>query len=303
MIPDFFSGLFGGRNRVAVVTDSTACLDPKEAQRAGIYVVPLKVLIDDEEHLDGDLKAPDLVEALQSGARVTTSTPSPADFAKVYREARLAGAKEIVSIHLSEALSGTLRAAVIASGPVPIPVHVVDAKTIGWGLAAGALAGAAAAREGKSGEDVSAIAQRTARDSWARFLVDTLVYLRRGGRLSGSAAALGTVLGVRPILRIADGHIEVDDRRASKRNARSRLLTVAVAEIARRQEAGQGVAVTIHHLDSAAAAQSFLDDLALELGELGIEPDDDLTYQLCPLSSVVAAHVGPGILSVVISDQ
>ena len=76
-----------------------------------------------------------------------------------------------------------------------------------------------------------------------------------------------------------------------------------MAEIARRQEAGQGVAVTIHHLDSAAAAQSLLDDLALELGELGIEPDDDLTYRLRPLSSVVAAHVGPGILSVVISDQ
>lgn len=303
MIPGFFSGLFGGRNRVAVVTDSTACLDPKEAQRAGIYVVPLKVLIDDGEHLDGELQAADLVAALQSGSRVTTSQPSPADFARVYREAQLAGAKEIVSIHLSEALSGTLRAAVTASGPTPIPVHVVDAKTIGWGLAAGALAGAEAAREGRPGEEVAAIAQSMARGSWARFLVDTLTYLRRGGRLSGSAAALGTVLGVRPILRIADGRIEVDDRRASKRNARSRLLTAAVAEIARRRDDGQRVAVTIHHLDSAPAAQYLLDELALDLGAIDIEPDDDLTYQLRPLSSVVAAHVGPGILSVVVTGQ
>ncbi|WP_291798975.1 DegV family protein, partial [Cellulomonas sp.] len=113
--------------RVAVVTDSTASMPEGAAERWGVVVVPLQVVVGGERHLEGwDLPPAELTAALTHGVRVTTSQPAPAAFAEAYARAAASGAREIVSVHLSGELSGTVRAAQLAALAVPVPVHVID---------------------------------------------------------------------------------------------------------------------------------------------------------------------------------
>jgi DegV family protein with EDD domain len=231
--------------RVVVVTDSTSCLTAADAAAWGIDVVPLDVAADGERFRDGvDLTPEGLVAALESGRRVTTSQPPPAAFAAAYEAAAARGAAEVVSVHLSGELSGTVRAAGLAAQLAPLPVHVVDSRSAGLGLGFAALAAAEAARGTvwgpADGASVAGAAEQVGRSTAAWFVVDSLDHLRRGGRLSAAAAAFGTVLGLRPVLALRDGRIEVAERVRTRRAARDRLHALAVAEVARRVSAGSG---------------------------------------------------------------
>src|SRR5699024_2217291 len=154
------------------------------------------------------------------GAKVTTSQPSPEAFARAYARAVEHGAREIVSVHLSGELSGTVRAAELAGLGARAPVHIVHSRSAGMGLGPAVLAGAAhdasaPRRMPWQREDVSLGAQaaqrarEVAETGTLVFLVDSLDHLRRGGRVGATAAALGTVLGLRPLLGLVDGRIEV----------------------------------------------------------------------------------------------
>lgn len=233
--------------RVVVVTDSTSCLTAADAAAWGIDVVPLDVAADGERFRDGvDLTPEGLVAALASGRRVTTSQPPPAAFAAAYEAAAARGAAEVVSVHLSGELSGTVRAAGLAAQLAPLPVHVVDSRSAGLGLGFAALAAAEAARGTVwgpgDGASAAGAAEQVGRSTAAWFVVDSLDHLRRGGRLSAAAAAFGTVLGLRPVLALRDGRIEVAERVRTRRAARDRLHALAVAEVARRVP-GAGVRV------------------------------------------------------------
>lgn len=131
------------RRRVAVVTDSTAALPPGAAERWGIAVVPLDVVVDGRRFTEGvSLTPAALVEALRRGARVSTSQPSPEAFARAYARTAAAGAEAVVSVHLSGELSGTVAAAHSAAERAPLPVHVVDSRTAAMALGSAALAAA-----------------------------------------------------------------------------------------------------------------------------------------------------------------
>ena len=233
--------------RVVVVTDSTSCLTAADAAAWRIDVVPLDVAADGERFRDGvDLTPEGLVAALESGRRVTTSQPPPAAFAAAYEAAAARGAAEVVSVHLSGELSGTVRAAGLAAQLAPLPVHVVDSRSAGLGLGFAALAAAETARGTvwgpADGASVAGAAEQVGRSTAAWFVVDSLDHLRRGGRLSAAAAAFGTVLGLRPVLALRDGRIEVAERVRTRRAARDRLHALAVAEVVRRVSAGAGSA-------------------------------------------------------------
>src|SRR5690606_11571306 len=138
--------------RTAVVTDSTASLPAALAGSAAVTVVPLHVVVDDVDHLEGvDLSTADLVAALRAGTRVTTSQPGPEVFARTYARLAAEGAREIVSVHLSGELSGTVTSAATAAQTAAVPVHVVDSRTVGMALGLGALAAAEVAAAGGSG--------------------------------------------------------------------------------------------------------------------------------------------------------
>ncbi|AEG44733.1 DegV family protein [Isoptericola variabilis] len=275
---------------VRVVTDSTACLPDAAARDAGIAVVPLRVLAGDDEWREGVEISPDEVaRRIGAGERLTTSQPPPAALLAAYREAAAAGARAVVSVHLSGALSGTVGAAEHAGHRAMLPVRVVDSGTVAMALGFAATEAAACAAAGHDAAHVAARAAEVAGSSETVFLVDSLDHLRRGGRLSAPAAALGTALGVRPLLGVRDGRIELLQRVRTRAAATARLVERA----ARHAEGLERPGVAVHHLGVPDRA----DEVAEELHErLGVD------VVVSPVSAVLGAHAGPGALAVAVAE-
>src|SRR5436305_767891 len=211
---------------VAVVTDSTAGLPPELVAAHRLTVVPLSVTIAGVTGREGlDVAPADVAKALVARpVSVTTSRPSPGEFAAVYDRLLAEGAAAIVSVHLSSKLSGTCEAARVAAAGHPVRVAVVDSQSSGLGLGFCALAAAGA---GALAAAVAAARAAVARTS-TFFYVDTLEYLRRGGRIGAASALLGTALSVKPILRMVDGEIVVRDKVRTASRALTRLADLAV---------------------------------------------------------------------------
>jgi DegV family protein with EDD domain len=285
--------------RVHVVTDSTASLPADLAARLGIIVVPLAVVVGDVHHLDGvDFAPAQLLAELHAGHRVATSQPSPEAFARAYAAAAESGAGAIVSVHLSSELSGTVQAARLAAQSAPVPVHVVDSRSVAMGLGLAAIAAVEEISRGADAATAAAAARKAGVGSSAWFLVDSLDHLRRGGRLSATAAALGAVLGMRPLLGMGDGRLDVAAKVRTRAGARTRLAEIAVADAAWRQHPR----VAVHHLGDVASAQALVERLAHGLaGRLAAWPgDEEGRVLISEASAVLGAHVGPGLLAVVV---
>jgi DegV family protein with EDD domain len=272
---------------VAVVTDSTAYLPEGLAAARGITVVPLQVTMGERSAREGvDLTPAEFAQWIaRPGRRATTSQPSPAAFAEAYERT---GADEIVAVHLSGALSGTVGAAAAAAASGGRTVRVVDSRQTGMGLGFAALAAAGVASSGGSLADVATAAEEAARATRTLFYVDTLEHLRRGGRIGAAAALVGTALSVKPLLHIADGAIAPLEKVRTASKAIARLEEIAVAEAG-----GAPVSVAVHHLASAERAATLAERLRARLGSLR-----DL--HVSEVGAVVGAHTGPGMLAVVV---
>lgn len=277
---------------VAIVTDSAASLPAELAQQWGVRVVPLQVIVDGVAHAEGAGIPPEQVlRDLESGAVVTTSQPSPAAFEQAYRHAARAGATEVVAVLLSGKLSGTVEAASQAGRVAGIRVIVVDTQTVAMGTGFAAIAAASLARSGANAEAVAEEARRVAASTVCVFTVDTLEYLRKGGRISPAVAAAGKVLGVRPILEVADGEVVLGARVRTTARARDALMKRASEAIAGLERPAVAV-LTLGATDVADAAASAL---------AAAHPNLALTVR-APLSAVLSAHAGPGAIAVVTVD-
>jgi DegV family protein with EDD domain len=277
--------------RVAAVTDSTAYLPAELAGRHGLTVVPLTVVINGVEGREGDEVSPSDAARAMSARRVSLSTsrPSPEQFARTYRRLLDGGAEAVVSVHLSAQLSGTVEAATLAATDFGGRVEVVDSRSTGMGLGFPALAAGAAAA---SGEDPAQV-RRAALDAIERtktfFYVDTLEFLRRGGRINAASALLGTALSVKPIMHMVDGGIVLRDKVRTASRGLARLADLAV------EAAGDGeLDIAVHHLAAADRATRLADTLA---NRLGTRLRD---RYLTEIGAVVGAHVGPGLVCVVV---
>jgi DegV family protein with EDD domain len=276
---------------VAVVTDSTADLSAELCAASSITVVPLVVVVNGVEGLQGRGVGPaEVARALADRrGRVSTSRPTPGSFAAAYRGLLDDGADGIVSVHLSAELSGTVDAARLAADEFGDRVTVVDARSAGMGLGFAVLEAAAAAADGEKLDRVRGAALDAVGRIETFFYVDTLEYLRRGGRIGAASALLGTALSVKPILHVVDGSIVVLEKVRTASRALARLVDVAVTA------AGEsGVDVAVHHLAAAQRAADLTDALAARLGERLRD-----TY-VQETGAAVAAHVGPGVVGVVV---
>lgn len=282
---------------VAIVTDSTAYL-PREiiaAAAAPLTVVPLIVVLGGVEHREGvDVRTEDLSAALRSFTPVSTSRPSPQAFLTEYERLAGGGATAIVSVHLSADMSGTVQAAQLAAQQSPVPIAVVDSRSLGMAMGYAVLSAAACAADGGSMEDVAAVARSRAEGAYVAFYVDTLEYLRRGGRIGAASALLGSALAIKPILTLTDGSIRPLERVRTSSRALARLADLAVAAAA---TATTQVDIAVQHLDSAARAATLAEEVAGRIGDrLG-------EVVMSELGAVVGAHVGPGTLAVVVSPR
>ncbi|GHJ06220.1 hypothetical protein TPA0907_05870 [Micromonospora humidisoli] len=276
---------------VAVVTDSTAYLPPGPVRAHRLTVVPLTVVLNGAEGLEGVETLPaDATRAL-GGRRVSVSTsrPSPAQFAATYRRLLADGADGVLSVHLSADLSGTVDAARLAAAEVGDRVEVVDSRSTGMGLGFPALAAAGAAEAGADLPGVRAAALAAVDRTTIFFYVDTLEFLRRGGRINAAEALLGTALSVKPIMHMPDGTIVVRDKVRTASRGMARLIDLAV-EAAADAEVDLGV----HHLAAPHRAEHLVQALTARLGDRLHD-----TY-VSEVGAVVAAHAGPGLAGVVV---
>jgi DegV family protein with EDD domain len=272
---------------IAIVTDSTAGLPPEAAEQ--VTVVPLTVVIDGREGREGvDVTPAAVAAALAGRGSVTTSRPTPAAFGDAYDRLLHAGATGVLSVHLSRALSGTIESASLAAAERAGCVDVLDSRTTGMGLGFPVLAAVEAAASGAdlSGVRAAAVAAIDRTTSW--FYVDTLEFLRRGGRIGAASALLGTALAMKPILGMdgAGGIIPLEKVRTSSR-ALARLVERA-AEVA----GGATVDIGVQHVAAQDRAEALIEALAARLtvrhrylGEAGAS---------------LAAHAGPGLVCAVV---
>jgi DegV family protein with EDD domain len=277
---------------VAIVTDSTAYLGQEAVLRHGITVVPLTVVIGDEALEEGtEISAPAVARALQRRHPVTTSRPAPAEFTAAYAAAAASGAEAIISLHLSADFSGTYDAATVAARTAPVPVRVVDTGMVAMALGFTVLAAAETAEAGGTPDEIVAAAEKRAADTSAFFYVDTLDYLRRGGRIGAAQALFGSALAVKPLLRLADGRIELLEKVRTASKAISRLEEIVVEQSGTRR-----VALAVHHLAAPDRAATLADRLRERLP--GLE-----TLVVSEVGAVIGAHAGPGLLGVVVSPH
>jgi DegV family protein with EDD domain len=280
--------------RVVVVTDSTACLPPGMAEQAGITVVPLEVVIRGEPYVEGTPAAATMLrEALRRRWPATTSRPGPRRFLDVYQKLAAEGATAIVSVHLSALLSGTYDSAVLAAKDAPVPVTVLDSHTLSLALGFAALSAAAEAARGADAETVAREARRVSNGAAVLFYVDTLEYLRLGGRVGAARAMVGTALAMKPLLHVAGGQVAPLERVRTSARGIARLEEIAV-EHADSHDLSPRLAV--HHLDAAERAEQLAARLAARL-------PDCAPPIVSEVGAVLGAHVGPGVLGVVIAPR
>jgi DegV family protein with EDD domain len=274
---------------VAIVTDSTAHLDSGLTAERDIVVVPLQVVIDGRSLDEGTAVGPgDVADALRRRVRVSTSRPSPRAFLDAYEAAAVGGASGVVSVHISGHLSGTADAARLAARDSPVPVDVVDSLSLGMGLGFAVLAAAEAADRDLAVDAVADVARLRAQRSSAFFYVDTLEYLRRGGRIGAAEALLGAALAVKPLLHLVEGQIRPLEKVRTSSRAVARLEELAL------QRAGRTtVDMAVHHLDNAARAEALALRLKARVHALG-------QLVVAEVGAVIGAHVGPGLLAVVV---
>jgi DegV family protein with EDD domain len=276
---------------VAVVTDSTAYLPAELSGTYDLTVVPLTVVINGNSGLEGSEITPaEVARALHARrSSVSTSRPAPSQFVTAYRALLEAGATGVVSVHLSAQLSGTFDAAVLAAEEVGPQVRVVDSKTAGMGLGFVALGAATVAGRGGTLDEVRQCAMDHTARTTTLFYVDTLEFLRRGGRIGAAEALVGTALSVKPILHVADGAIVMRDKVRTAGRALAKLVDLAV------EASGTGeVDIAVHHLGMPDRAAALADAVSMRL-------EDRLRdCYITEIGAVVAAHVGPGVAGVVV---
>lgn len=276
-------------SRVAIVADSASDLQPDRAQAADITVVPLLVYFGSREYRAGiDLSYDDFWRELtKPGAPFpTTAAASPGSYREAYEALFDGGADEIVYVATSSKLSATIESGRVAREMfADKPIHIVDSQSASMGTGLLALLAAERAREGKSGEEITAELEQRKRDLRLFLALETLDYLKRGGRISPARAAVGNLLSIKPIITIEDGEVDTADRPRTRSRARERVLELLAS--------GKPEMVAVLH-GEAGDIQDFARDLAARIHF----PRERMLVEL--IGPSVGPHVGPGVYGAVI---
>ncbi|MDQ3938437.1 MAG: DegV family protein [Chloroflexota bacterium] len=265
------------------MTDSASDLSTEQAAQAGITVVPLLVSFGDREYRTGvDISADEFWQELtRPGAPFPkTAAAAPGTFRATFEELLSAGAEEIVYVGVGQKLSATIGSAKVAREMLPeATIHIVDSSSACMGVGLLALVAAERAAEGVSGGEIAAELERRRNDVRLYVVLETLEYLKRGGRISPARAAIGEVLSVKPIITLEDGVVETVDKPRTRSKARARLLELLGRSPAERVAVVHGQSPDI---------DAFADELAQAIAF----PRDRMTVHL--IGSSVGPHVGPG---------
>lgn len=277
-------------SHVAIVTDSASDMDLDRAASLGIAVVPLVVTFGTETFKSGvELSTADFWTRITApdAPFPTTAACSPGDFKAAYEDAFAAGADAIVSIHVAGTLSGTIKSAEIARGMLPDrEIHIVD--TLGVSMVQGLLAELAVkmAVAGVQAAEIARVCEARRLDVATFLTLDTIEYLKRGGRISGAQAAIGTLLSLKPVIEVKDGKVETVDKVRTRGKARARVIDLVCTRPIER--------LSVLHTTNA-EVEAFRDEIVARIPG-GIDPAN-VTIDLVGPS--VGPHLGPGCVGAV----
>ncbi len=281
---------------IAIMTDSNCGIMPSEQEQYGIHVLPMPIIIDGRTYFEGiDITAEEFYSRQISGSVITTSQPSPGDVASMW-DSLLETYDEIIFIPMSSGLSNTCQTALLLADDEPFQdkVFVVDNHRISVTQALAVLEAKTLADSGRSAREIKEILEKEAMDATIYIAVDTLEYLKRGGRITAAAAAVGTVLKLKPVLTIQGDKLDSYAKARGMKSAFRIMLEAVRSDIESRfshlREQGNlklGIANTMMDPDK-------LEEFKKEMKKNF--PDMELVY--FPLTMSIGTHVGPGGLGI-----
>ena len=281
---------------IAIMTDSNCGIMPAEESHYGIHVLPMPIIIDGKTYFEGiDINAAEFYQKQTSGSVITTSQPSPGDVTDMW-DRLLKEYDEIVFIPMSSGLSNTCQTALLLAGEEPYEgrVFVVDNHRISVTQALSVLDAKVLADKGHTGSEIKEILEKEAMDATIYIAVDTLEYLKKGGRITAAAAALGTILKIKPVLTIQGDKLDSFAKARGMKSAFRVMLDTLTSDISSRfshlREQGHlkiGLANTIMEEEK---LEQFKNELQNAF------PDLELVY--FPLTMSIGTHVGPGSLGI-----
>ncbi|MBO4901778.1 MAG: DegV family protein [Lachnospiraceae bacterium] len=284
--------------RVAILTDTNSGILTNEAESLGIFVMPMPVLIDEQVFYEGEsLEEDEFYAALNSERKVSTSQPSPGDVLDTWDRLLADGYEQIVYIPMSSGLSAGCMTAKGLAQDYEDKVFVADNHRISVTLRPSVLLAKQMADKGAVGAEIASFLERDAYRSSIYLAVETLDHLKRGGRVSPAAAALGTLLNIKPILTIQGEKLEpYANVRGSMKRCEERMLAALKSDIETRFPGAYPDKVCI-----GLAGAGLTEEMKAEWMELAREtfPETELFYD--PLSASIAAHTGPGAVGLGVS--
>lgn len=280
--------------KTAIVTDSNSGIVQKEGKELGIFVIPMPFIINGEPHLeDIDLTQEAFYEHLKNDADVSTSQPSIGDLQELWTEI-LKSYDEIVHIPMSSGLSQSCATATAIAKDFSDRVHVVDNQRISVTMKESVFDAIKMTKEGKSAKKIKEYLEKTKLDSTIYISLDTMKYLKKGGRVTPAAAAIGTILKLRPVLQIQGERLDkysltcrtLSRAKETMKKALQNDLETRLAPYAEKNE----IALSVAHTANRAEAETFAEELR--------ELFPNIPLHFCdPLSLSVACHIGPGALA------
>ena len=284
-------------SKIAIVTDSNSGISQTQAKEMGIYVVPMPFLINGKEYLDGiDLFPDEFYKFLEEDADVSTSQPSPDSVMKLWDEL-LKEYDEIVYIPMSSGLSSSCETAYMLSQDYDGKVQVVNNQRISVTMRQSVLDAKMLAEQGKGAEEIKEILEKEKFESSIYIMVDTLEYLKKGGRITPAAAALGTLLKLKPVLQIQGEKLDAFAKARTVKQAKTIMTEAMKNDFEKRFHSpdGEKMNLELAYTFDTAAAEAFKEEVQ------AVFPDNEIVMQ--PLSLSIACHIGPGALAIACSKK
>lgn len=281
------------KNKIAIVTDSNSGITQSQAKELGISVLPMPFYINDELfYEDLTLTQEEFYQKLEEDANISTSQPSPADVMELW-EKLLEENEGIVHIPMSSGLSNSCETAMVLAREYHGRVHVVNNQRISVTQRQSVLDALYLAKAGKTGAEIREILEKEAHESSIYITLETLKYLKKGGRITPAAAALGTVLNLKPVLQIQGDKLDAFSKARGKKKAKSIMIQAMKEDLEGRFQAFKEQGVL--------ALEAAYTGTEEEAGEWKKELEEQFPgfeIYMAPLSLSVACHIGPGALAV-----
>jgi len=275
-------------NEVAIVTDSTAYLPSDIIQKYQIQVIPLSVIWDGDAYTDGvDITPVEFYKRLETSPSLPSTSQPPAGEFKDCFSALLEDGKDIAAILISSGISGTVNSALQAQGELdPSRIEVIDSQTAAMATGLHIIAAARKAADGGTLQEVAEVARKAQEQTDVVFVVDTLEFLHKGGRIGGAKRFLGSMLNIKPILEMSGGKIEAVEQVRTQNRALDHMIDLI------KEKAGgeEPLRMAVIHSNVPELAQKLKDEVVRVFS-----PEEIYVTELSP---VIGTHVGPGTLAI-----